>query len=240
MLAITTILGIVVGLVPALHATSSSLRAGLEQNSRGSVGSSHTTRRILVIVEISLAFVLLISAGLLLRSMHHLLSIDPGFDTSHLLTMQIQETGHRFDADAARAQFFSSALESVRQVPGIVSAGLTSQLPLSSDFDVYGVEVQRENNPRGDGAFRYAVTPGYIETMHIPLRRGRLFNDHDIVGAPAVARHQRDLSRQPLSQSGPHRSARAHGPRRGSPRSAMGHRYRRRRQRQAAIARSRR
>ncbi|MGD0446387.1 MAG: ABC transporter permease [Edaphobacter sp.] len=185
-LAITTILGIVVGLVPALHATSSSLRAGLEQNSRGSVGSSHTTRRILVIVEISLAFVLLVSAGLLLRSMHHLLSIDPGFDTSHLLTMQIQETGRRFDADAARAQFFSSALESVRQIPGVVSAGLTSQLPLSSDFDVYGVEVQRENNPRGDGAFRYAVTPGYIETMHIPLRRGRLFNDHDIVGAPTV------------------------------------------------------
>jgi putative ABC transport system permease protein len=185
-LAITTILGIVVGLVPALHATSSSLRAGLEQNSRGSVGSSHTTRRILVVIEISLAFVLLISAGLLLRSMHHLLSIDPGFDTSHLLTMQIQETGHRFDTDAARAQFFARALESVRQVPGVVSAGLTAQLPLTSDYDAYGVEVERENNPRGAAALRYAVTPGYIETMHIPLRRGRLFNDHDIAGAPTA------------------------------------------------------
>ena len=185
-LAITTILGIVVGLVPALHSTSSSLRAGLEQNSRGSVGNSHTTRRILVVVEISLAFVLLISAGLLLGSMRHLLSIDPGFDASHLLTMQIQETGRSFDTDAARAQFFTRALDSVRQVPGVVSAGLTSQLPLTSDYDTYGVEVERENNPRGDPAIRYAVTPGYIETMHIPLRRGRLFNDHDIAGAPTA------------------------------------------------------
>jgi putative ABC transport system permease protein len=185
-LAITTILGIVVGLVPALHSTRSSLRTGLEQNSRGSVGSSHTTRRILVVVEIALAFVLLISAGLLLGSMRHLLSIDPGFDASHLLTMQIQETGRRFDTDAARAQFFARALDSVRQVPGVVSAGLTSQLPLTSDYDTYGVEVERENNPRGGAALRYAVTPGYIETMHIPLRRGRLFNDHDIAGAPTA------------------------------------------------------
>ena len=185
-LAITTILGIVVGLAPALHSTSSSLRTGLEQNSRGSVGSSHTTRRILVVVEIALAFVLLISAGLLLGSMRHLLSIDPGFDASHLLTMQIQETGRRFDTDATRAQFFARALDSVRQVPGVVSAGLTTQLPLTSDYDTYGVEVERENNPRGDAALRYAVTPGYIETMHIPLRRGRLFNDHDIAGAPTA------------------------------------------------------
>ena len=185
-LAITTILGIVVGLVPALHSTSSSLRAGLEQNSRGSVGSNHTTRRILVVVEITLAFVLLISAGLLLGSMHHLLSIDPGFDTSHLLTMQIQETGRRFSTDAVRAQFFARVLDSVRQVPGVVSAGLTEQLPLSNDYESYGVEVEHENNPRGDSALRYAVTPGYLETMHIPLRRGRLFNDHDIAGAPSA------------------------------------------------------
>ena len=134
--------------------------------------------------------------------MHHLLSIDPGFDTSHLPYHADSGNGHRFDADAARAQFFSSALGSVRQVPGVVSAGLTSQLPLSSDFDVYGVEVTRKY-PRGDGAFRYAVTPGYIETMHIPLRRGRLFNDHDIVGAPVVVFINETLAASRFPNAGP-------------------------------------
>jgi putative ABC transport system permease protein len=185
-LAITTFLGIVVGLVPALHCARPNLRAGLEQNSRTAVGSGHWTRRILVVVEISLAFVLLISAGLLLRSMRHLFAVDPGFDTSQLLTMQVQESGRRFDSDVARAQFFARALDAVRQVPGIVSAGFTSQLPLDGNSDVYGVEVERENNPRGNPALRYSVTPGFIETMRIPLRRGRLLNEHDTTGAPVA------------------------------------------------------
>lgn len=183
-LAITTLLGVVVGLVPALHSARSNLRAGLEQNSRTAVGSGHWTRRTLVVVEISLAFVLLISAGLLLRSMRRLFAVDPGFDTSHLLTMQVQEAGRRFDSDIARARFFARALDAVRQVPGVVSAGFTSQLPLAGDSDVYGVEVERENNPRGNPALRYSVTPGFIEAMHIPLRRGRLINEHDTTGAP--------------------------------------------------------
>jgi putative ABC transport system permease protein len=92
-LGITTLIGIVVGLVPALHSSRNNLRAGLEQNSRSAVGSRRWTRWTLVVAEISLAFVLLVSAGLLLRSMRHLLSVDPGFDTSHLLTMQVQESG---------------------------------------------------------------------------------------------------------------------------------------------------
>jgi putative ABC transport system permease protein len=185
-LGITTLIGIIVGLVPALQASRNDLRTGLQQNSRSAAGGRQWTRRTLVVAEISLAFVLLVSAGLLFRSMHHLFSVDPGFDTSHLLTMQVQESGHRFNSDAARLQFFSQALDAVRQVPGVVSAGLTTQLPLSDDYEEYGVEVERENNPRGDSALRYAVTPGYIETMRIPLRHGRLLNEHDIAGAPVA------------------------------------------------------
>jgi len=143
-------------------------------------------RSILVIAEVSLAAVLLVSTGLLLRSMQHLFSVDPGFDTSHLLTMQVQESGHRFDKDAARLQFFTEALEQVRQVPGVLSAGFSTQLPLSGDADTYGVEFEGKNNEVGDPALRYAVTPGYIEAMHIPLRRGRLLSEHDEAGAPAV------------------------------------------------------
>jgi putative ABC transport system permease protein len=194
---ITTLIGVVVGIVPALDAIRAGLQASLQHNSRSTVGSHRWVRRTLVVAQVSLAFVLLISAGLLMRSMRRLLAIDPGFDSFNVLTMQIQETGHRFDSDAARIAFFSDALDTVRRIPGVVSAGLTSQLPLTSDFDEYGVEVERENNPRGDDALRYSVSPGYIETMRIPLRRGRLLTEHDDKGAPtavlineAFARHR--------------------------------------------------
>ncbi len=181
---VTTVIGILVGLAPALEAPRADLQSGLQQNSRTTVGSHRWMRQTLVIAEVSIAFVLLISAGLLFRSMRHLLSVDPGFDPSNLLTMQVQESGHRFNTDAARTQFFAEALEAVRRVPQVESAGMTSQLPLSDDYDVYGVEAERENNPRGDPALRYAVTPGFVETMRIPLRRGRMLNEHDDKGAP--------------------------------------------------------
>jgi putative ABC transport system permease protein len=194
---VTTLIGVVVGLAPALQTSRGDVRAGLQQSSRSATGSRQWTRRVLVVAEISLACVLLVSAGLLLRSMQRLFAVDPGFDASHLLTMQVRESGHRFDTDAAGLQFFSQALDRVREVPGVVSAGLTAQLPLSGDLDVYGVQVERENNPMGDGALRYAVTPGYFETMKIPLRSGRLLNERDIAGTDtavvideALARHR--------------------------------------------------
>ena len=185
-LGITTLIGVVVGLVPAWQASRKDLHTSLRQNSRRTAGGRHWMRRILVIAEVSLAAVLLVSTGLLLRSMQHLFSVDPGFDTSHLLTMLVQESGHRFDKDAAGLQFFTQALEQVRQTPGVLSAGFTAQLPLSGDTDTYGVEFEGKNNAVGTPALRYAVTPGYIETMHIPLRRGRLLGEHDEAGAPVV------------------------------------------------------
>lgn len=188
-LIITTIVGLVVGLAPALHASRRDLHAGMQQGSRRTAGGQQWTRRTLVITEVALAMVLLVSAGLLLRSLNRLFSVAPGFDAAHLLTMQVQVSGHRFDDDAVRHRFFAQALEAVRQVPGVSMAGFTSQLPLSGDFDVYGVKLERGVNSSLEqfGALRYAVTPGYCEAMHIPLLRGRLLSDHDGIGAPLVA-----------------------------------------------------
>jgi putative ABC transport system permease protein len=185
-LALTTSIGIVVGLVSNLQASRTNLHIATRQGSASITGTRHWTRRALVVTEVSLAVVLLVSAGLLLRSMQRLFAVDPGFDASHLLTMQVQESGHRFDSNAARLQFFDQVLESVRHLPGVVSAGLTSQLPLSGDQDVYGIQFEKDNNPLGDAAFRYAVSPGYLETMRIPLRRGRLLNENDRAGAPVA------------------------------------------------------
>ena len=185
--ALTTFIGIAVGLVSNGQAARSDLHTGIRQGSGRTTGSRHWTCRTLVVTEVALAAVLLVSAGLLLRSMQRLLAVDPGFDTSNLITMQVQESGNRYASDAARLQFFHQMLDNIRAIPGVVSAGLTSQLPLNgADPDVYGIQFEKDDNPLGDSAYRYAVRPGYLETMRIPLRRGRLLNDHDTAGAPVA------------------------------------------------------
>lgn len=184
-LGITTLIGLVVGLIPALHACRGDLHIGLQQSSRRTVSSHQSTRRILVVAEVALALVLLVSAGLLLRSLQHLFAVAPGFDASHLLNMQVQTYGHRYDDDATCNRFFAEALEAVRRVPGVSAAAFTSQLPLSGDADVYGVQLETAHNVReAHEAFRYGVSPGYFETMGIPLRRGRLFDAHDVTSVP--------------------------------------------------------
>jgi putative ABC transport system permease protein len=182
--ALTTLIGIAVGLVSTFQASGRNLNSAMRESSGRATDSRHWTRRTLVVMEVSLAVVLLVSAGLLLRSMRRLLAVDPGFDSSHVLTMQVQESGQRYVSAVARLQFLQQALDKIRAVPGVVSAGFTTQLPLSGDQDVYGIQFENDSNSLGDGAFRYAVSPGYVETMHIPLRRGRQLNENDRAGAP--------------------------------------------------------
>jgi putative ABC transport system permease protein len=178
-LGITALVGLMAGLIPALHASRGDLQLGAQQSSRRTDGGHQLTRRTLVVAEVAIALVLLVSAGLLLRSLGRLFAIDPGFDASHVLTMQVQESGHRFDLDTDRDRFFIRALEAVRQVPGVTSAAFTSQLPLSGDLESFGVEFALYPNDDPEDVLRYAVNPGYFETMHIPLRRGRLLDEHD-------------------------------------------------------------
>jgi putative ABC transport system permease protein len=99
--------------------------------------------------------------------------------------MQVQESGRRYAKDDARERFFKEALESVRQVPGVTSAAFVNQLPLSGDYEVYGIEFESYPNDLEPG-FRYAVTPDYFKTMQIPLRRGRLLDEGDRRGAPVA------------------------------------------------------
>jgi putative ABC transport system permease protein len=203
---ITTLVGLLVGLIPALHASRSDLHTGLQQSSQRTAGGHQLTRRMLVVAEVAVALVLLVSAGLLLRSMQRLFAVDPGFDTSHLLTMQVQTSGHRFDGDTTH-RFFAQSLEGVRQVPGVTAAAFTSQLPLSGDLeDGYGVHFESSptGNPEADsGALRYAVSPGYFETMGIPLRRGRLLNAHDGADAPLVVLISESLAKSKFPDQDP-------------------------------------
>ena len=184
--AVTALIGLLVGVAPALRASRTALGTGVRRGSARVAGGHAATRRVLVVAEVALALVLLVGAGLLLRSLDHLFAVAPGFDATNVLTMQVDAAGHRHDPDSTRLQFFAQALDAVRAVPGVTAAAFTSQLPLSGDVDGYGIVFQNARvNSEGEGtALRYAVTPGYFKTIGIPLRLGRLLDTRDVAGAP--------------------------------------------------------
>jgi putative ABC transport system permease protein len=204
-----TLVALAVGHLPALQLSGHGLRDGLSRGSRRTAGRRDRTRGALVVTEVALALVLLVGAGLLLRSLERLFAVAPGFAPARLLTMQVQTSGRRFDDDARVYQFFREALDAVRAVPGVTAAAWTSALPLSGDGDTYGVHF--ESSPAGQGrtdgdVFRYAVSPGYFEAMGIPPVRGRYLAPSDGAGAPlAVVIHasfarQRFPGRDPIGQ----------------------------------------
>jgi putative ABC transport system permease protein len=202
---LTTLVGVAVGLVPALQGARRDLRTGSQSGSRTTGSASHALRQSLVVSEVALALVLLVGAGLMLRSLARLFATAPGFDASHVLTMQVDAAGHRYDSDTARYQFFEQALERVRQLPGVTSAAFTSQLPMSGDLDGYGVEWESVPQSVNElpSALRYAVTPDWFRTMRIPLRRGRLLAGDDRPGAPEAIVISESLARHVFPDADP-------------------------------------
>jgi putative ABC transport system permease protein len=184
--AVSVLVGVIVGIIPALHASRHDLHVSLQLSSQRTAGSHQLTRRAFVVAEVALALVLLVSAGLLLHSLRRLFAIPPGFDASGVLTLQVQTYGHKYDDDRARHQFFEQALDQVRRVPGVTTAAFTSQLPLSGDSDVYGAHFEEDAPDIAYPVFRYSVSPGYFQALHIPLLRGRLLDEHDVADSPAV------------------------------------------------------
>lgn len=188
-LCLTMLVGVIVGLVPALDACRKDLHTSAQQASGRAAHASRWTRAVFVVAEVSLAVVLLVSAGLLLRSLQRLFAVSPGFDASNVVTMKVQTSGKRFTEDSATRQFFAAALDAVRHVPGVQSAAFTNQLPLSGDYEAYGLrlEPRADHTPVEYGVLRYGVTPGYFEAMRIPLREGRAFTELDNESAPPAA-----------------------------------------------------
>ena len=182
---LTTLIGLLVGLLPALHGFNASVPGGAPKNSMRVAGGHQLTRRSLVVVQVALALVLLVSAGLLLRSLQHLFAMPPGFDPSELLTMQVQTAGQRFrDADTTH-RFFNQVLEAVQQVPGVSAAAFTSQLPLTGDEGQWGVHLEtvpREAAERNQRQLSIRHQPRLFPgDGHSAARRSR----------PRLARHRR-------------------------------------------------
>jgi putative ABC transport system permease protein len=186
---ITLLTGVVFGLVPALQASRPNLNETLKEGGRGPTGGHHRVRGSLVITEVALALVLLIGAGLLLRSFYRLQQVDPGFNPKNALTIALSLPGKKYAEDDQQAAFFAQLIEQVSTMPGVVSVGATQSLPIHDDY-VLGFNIQgRPPDPPGEepNTNYYAVSPGYFKAMGISLLRGRLFTEQDKKDAPRVA-----------------------------------------------------
>ena len=194
-LAVSVLTGVLFGLAPALGATRSDLAESLKE---GAAVASAGARRgwlrgALAVAEISLALVLLIGAGLMIKSFYRVLSVDPGFAPEHVLTVNLSLPDSRFPVARQKTEFFSDVLRRVESLPGVRSAGLSDSLPLSP----YRVRLMLAIRRLTDRAVvsdsapvmmsRISVSPGYFSTLGIPVLKGRTFTDHDDEQAQKVA-----------------------------------------------------
>ena len=183
-LGVTVLAGLLFGLFPALQTSRPNLnemlkdsgRRGAESGSRNRIGS------LLIVSEISLSFILLAGAGLLIKSFLNLRQINPGFNADNVLVMRVGLPG-TYKTGESQIQFYKQLIDNVRAIPGVQSAGAVLSLPLRGDDFNLGRAVIREGRPMTpDEAIsvrHLAVVADYFQTLQIPLKAGRFFTDHD-------------------------------------------------------------
>jgi putative ABC transport system permease protein len=183
-LLISILTGVLFGLVPALQGSHASLSESLKEGNKSATASSgqRRLRSLLVVSEIALALVLLIGAGLMLKSFQRLLNVDPGFDAENVLTMQIALSPSRYTDPKAKAGFYDQLLGRVKSLPGVESASITTALPLGGPtfggpFSIEGRPLDMTGKP--PHAEIRTVAPGYFHVMRTPLIKGRDFGAED-------------------------------------------------------------
>ena len=175
------------GLLPALRVSRPDLSKSLNESARGSSGGSSFVRSTLVISEIALTLVLLVGAGLLIKSLWHVMQVPAGFRPEGLMTMHISLPDSAYDVDAKKIAFYQQLLERLKTVPGVETAGMVNNLPmggvnLSGQLSIAG----RPEDQYGYTNFR-VVSADYFRALEIPLLKGRLFNDSDNESSEPVA-----------------------------------------------------
>jgi len=189
-LGLAVLTGVTFGLVPAWRASAPGIEDALRQDAPGATAGRWRLQSGLVVGEVTLALVLLVGAGLLVRSVIHLSNVNPGFDTRDVLAARIRLTPARFPSGAQQKLFFEDMLAAVQSHAGVQSASLASTLPLSGNFFmiVFDPRTVRPDYPEPIMVLRaFDVSPTYFTTFHIPIRRGRGFTVEDRAGAPSVA-----------------------------------------------------
>jgi putative ABC transport system permease protein len=199
-LGLSVLTGLLSGLLPAWGMIKGDVNESLKQGlgRLDSDSGSGFTRSALVSVEVALSIVLLIGAGLMLRSLWNLQAINPGFDPHNVLTLALEVSHHQFTTPVQESQFFDQALQRVRALPGVESAGAVDNLPLTGGSNqpvavegraVVLMSEQPEVSVR-------VVTPGYLQAMHIPMLEGRDIQERDTTDSTAVVVISKSMANQ--------------------------------------------
>jgi putative ABC transport system permease protein len=189
-LAISILTGLLFGVAPALQASKMDLNEGLKESSRGGTVSPrrHRMRALLVVSEVALSLVLLVGAGLMIRSFSRLLAVDPGFKADHVLTAFVSLPVSKYPRREAQTAFFDRLLERLRNVPGVSAAGVVTDIPLyggsSTGFDVEG-RPEAAPGTRAMTDYRL-INSDYFSAMGMKLVKGRAFSRYDTEAAPGV------------------------------------------------------
>jgi putative ABC transport system permease protein len=200
-LGVSALTGIIFGLAPALQASKTDLAVSLKEGGRGgSAGAAQgRMRAALVVSEVALSLVLLVGAGLLVKSFRQLLTTDPGYTPARVLAVTVALDTKRFADGDSRAAYFREAVARISQLPGVESAGLTRLLPLgrSDIFNSFQIAGRPPFAPgSGNGARSYIVSPEYFRVLGVPLKRGRAFSAADANNSSPVIIINEALARQ--------------------------------------------
>jgi putative ABC transport system permease protein len=199
--AIVLLAAFVFGVTPALHSSRTDVQSELKEGSRtSSAGTAHSrVRDALAVSEAALALVLLVGAGLMMKSLYRLLQVDPGFRPNQVLTMTLSLRPDQYPKGAAVRNFWEQLLQRVRELPGVESAAVATNTPMTdshsrNDITIEGMAQPRPGNyPHPDV---HIVSPGYVPTLGITLLRGRSFTEADKEDAPLVAMVNQRLATQ--------------------------------------------
>jgi putative ABC transport system permease protein len=197
-LALSAATGLLFGLAPALQLARSDLSEALRHGGRGSTGAAHRTlRSALVVAELGATVVLLVGAGLLGRTLYHLRYADLGLQPERLLTLRTTLPPQKYDEPSRRAQFYEAVLERVQHLPGVLSAGYSTSVPLEWKGGTSGFVPEGPVDPkRSYDANHRQVSADYLRTMGIPMRRGRAFERTDGARSQPVAIVNEAMARQ--------------------------------------------
>ena len=188
-LLVSIVTGLAIGVLPGLQAARVNVNETLKEASRGSTGTGHRLRAGLLVAEVALSLVLLVAAGLLLASFARLQRISPGFNPDGVFTAQVVVPSQRYDDREKFAAFYEQLFRRLSTLPGSSSAALTDRVPLTGAQTPAPVAVQgRPLPPMSERAHanRHLVSPKYFETLGIPIRAGRDFDERDSVRVPHV------------------------------------------------------
>jgi putative ABC transport system permease protein len=192
---------LIFGIAPAVHWTNGDVQAELKEGGRtASVGAAQNRLRgMLTVMEMSLALVLLVGAGLMVKSLYKLINVNPGFQPDRVLTMEMYLSSQRYSKDPAVLNFWQQVLDGVRALPGVESAALGTDIPLTDNHNRTDITIEGMALPK-PGSFPHpdvhAVSPDYVRAMGMTLERGRTFTEADNEHAPLVALVNDKLARQ--------------------------------------------